>query len=565
MQQAAGITHRIKSILTFEKTFLLILVLAFLLRFLVLDLKLLHHDEAIHSWFCYELLTKGAWQYDPSYHGPLLYFVTTAVFALLGPSDWTARLLPSLAGFLIIPLVYCIHRLGYISKNQTLLAALFIAISPDMVYFSRFLRHDIFMLFFTMLFVVAVLYWFERGTTRFAVLAAVAAGGALCCKEEMPVIMIIFFVFFAFAAWQKRLILPENWKADLLLFCVIVAAIMSVLYSAFFFHPDTLIGRNFSVTGQGLNFEMNTTGWYRAIEHWTAMHNQQRLGGPLYFYLPLFLLYELPIFILGIIATLQFVTAGLRPVLLYRKVKNWVRERRFTLSTGELAAVSAEQLRDGRTRDRKSEEFFRFCIVWMLGTMAFYAYVGEKVPWLIIAQLLPLCFVAVYRLSWQKTAFALAGCMFLVVMTWHVAFVPADINEPIVQVQNSEEMREVMALMDASDHVVIASKDYWPIPWYYRGSRWDRIQFYGNLVDRDTLTQNSPGVIILHDTESYPAIDGYTRKTYKLSYWFSFYDNENRLPEYYIRRDGKMGSINIDVFTPARSSGADLYPVPLSP
>jgi hypothetical protein len=131
-----------------------------------------------------------------------------------------------------------------------------------------------------------------------------------------------------------------------------------------------------------------------------------------------------------------------------------------------------------------------------------------------------------------------------------VAFVPADINEPIIQVQNSEEMREVMGLMDNSSLIVIASKDYWPLPWYYRGSKWDKIQFYGSLTDVDTLTAKNPGVIILHDSESYPSIPGYEKTTYKLSYWFSFYDNEKRLAEYYLRRDGKMGSINIDVFTP---------------
>jgi uncharacterized protein (TIGR03663 family) len=311
VQQAAGFTHKIKSIFTFERIFFLILILAFILRFLLLDLKLLHHDEAIHSWFCYELLTKGAWQYDPSYHGPFLYFVTTGIFALLGPSDLVARLLPSLFGFAIIPLVYCIHRIGYINKNQTLLAALLIAISPDMVYFSRFLRHDIFMLFFTMLLFVAILYWFERGTTRFAVLAAIAAAGALCCKEEMPVILIVFILFFAFAVVKGRFTLPSQWKADLLLFLVLVLAIMSVLYTAFFFHPDTLIGRNFSIVAQGVHFEMNTTGWYQAIDHWVAMHNEQRLGGPMYFYIPLFLLYELPIFILALIGAVQFMAAGL--------------------------------------------------------------------------------------------------------------------------------------------------------------------------------------------------------------------------------------------------------------
>ncbi len=549
MQQAASLSSRIRSVFTFERTFLLILLLAFILRFAFLDLKLLHHDEAIHSWFSYELLTRGAWQYDPSYHGPFLYFVTAGMFGLIGPSDFAARILPSLFGFLIIPLVYCVHRIGYLTKNQTLLASLFLAISPDMIYFSRFLRHDIFMLFFTMLLVVAILYWFERQQTRFAVLAGVAAAGALCCKDEMPFIFLVIVLFFAFSAWRGTFTLPPRWRADLLLFALIIAGLMATLYSAFFFHPDTLIGQNFAVTLQGVHFEANTTGWYQAIEHWTAMHNQQRLGGPWFYYIPLYFLYELPIFILALIGTVQFMTAGLHPVRFAKRVKNWIRDRTYTLPAGDLAVAAAADLRARQGRDRKSEEFFRFCIVWMIATMAFYAYVGEKVPWLIIAQLLPMCLVATYRLNWQKTAFALAGCVFLIVMSWHVAFVPVDINEPIVQVQNSEDMRIVMAQMDKADRVVIASQDYWPLPWYFRGGKWSRVEFYGNKVPEDTLVQNNPDMIIMHDTESYDALPGYEKKTWKLSYWFSWYDNEHRLPEYYIRRDGKMGSINIDVFT----------------
>ena len=119
---------------------------------------------------------------------------------------------------------------------------------------------------------------------------------------------------------------------------------MSVLYSAFFFHTDTLIGQNFGITLQGVHFETNTTGWYRAIEHWTAMHNQQRLGGPMYFYIPLFLLYELPIFILALIGTVQFITAGLHPVRFMKRVKNWIRDRRFALPVRDLAAISRQQI-----------------------------------------------------------------------------------------------------------------------------------------------------------------------------------------------------------------------------
>jgi uncharacterized protein (TIGR03663 family) len=420
-----------------------------------------------------------------------------------------------------------------------------------------------------MLLLVAILYYFERGHTRFAVLAAVAAAGALCCKEEMPVIIIIFIFFFAYSVWKGRFILPLQWKADLTLCGILMIAILSVLYSAFFHHADTLVGQNFSIAMQGVHFEMNTTGWYQAIDHWTAMHNQQRLGGPVYYYLPLFLLYELPIFILALLGTLQFVTAGFHPFLFCMKVKNWFRERRFALPVNETVAVSLRQLRDRKEVNGKPEEFFRFCIVWMIGTMALYAFVGEKVPWLIIAQLLPMIFVATYRLTWQKTAFALAGCLFLMVMTWHVAFVPVDINEPIVQVQNSEDLREVMGLMDGTDLIVIASQHSWPFPWYYRGDRWIKnVMFYGDRADIATLTRNNPGVIILHDAESYPSIPGYQKKTCRLRYWFSFDDNEDRLPEYYLRRDGKMGSLNIDVFTPlpagsmiAGNRTVDRYPV----
>ncbi len=540
MQQAPGLMGKARQFFTFERVFLLIFASACIVRFWQLDLKLFHHDEAIHSWFSYNLLTTGTWVYDPSYHGPFLYYVTAGMFSLFGASDLVARLLPALFGLLLIPLVYCIYRLGYINKIQTLVASLFIAVSPDMVYFSRFLRHDIFMLFFTLLLLVAALYYLERRQTRFAIIAAIAMAGALCCKEEMPVILLIFASFFLFALWKGKLTLPAQWKKDLVLCAIIVIGILSVMYSAFGMHPETLIGQNFQIA---------TTGWYQAASHWLAMHEEQRLGGPWFFYLPLYLLYELPIFILAIIGTIQFILDDTTNLLFCKRVKNWLITRRFVLSTQELAVASLQQLKTSAKGFSKSDEFFRFCIYWMILSMAFYAYVGEKVPWLLIHQLLPMCFVAVYKLNWQKVLFALIGCAFLIFMTWHVAFIPADINEPIVQVQNSEDLREVMHLMDASSSVVIASKDYWPLPWYYRGDRWNKIKFYGDVEDEATLTKNHPGVIILHDTESYSSLPGYDKTTYKLSYWFSFYDNENRLLDYYMHRDGKMGSINIDVFT----------------
>jgi hypothetical protein len=103
--------------------------------------------------------------------------------------------------------------------------------------------------------------------------------------------------------------------------------------------------------------------------------------------------------------------------------------------------------------------------------------------------------------------------------------------------------------------VVIASREYWPLPWYFRGNRWDRIEFYRSMKDFDTLMQKKPDVIIFSDTESYPSIPGYQKRHYRHYYWFSLSDNLDRLPAYYLLRDGKTGSTGFDVFTRERVPG----------
>jgi len=506
-------------LLTFERAFIIIFLLALLLRFVFLDLKLFHHDEAIHAWFSFRLLSEGIYQYSPVYHGPLLYYVTAGVFALLGDSDLTARLVPALLGTLLIPLTYVIHRLGYLTKPQTLLAALFIAISPDMVYFSRFLRNDIFIIFLTLALLVCLLLYIERGQLRYALLAGLVSGLGIACKENMPIILLIFAVYLLYLIISGRWELPGTWKRDFILAMMLVGGIVTVLYSSFGMHP-----------------EMATDWWLRAIEHWTAMHQEQRLGGPPYIYVLLFMLYELPILLLALFATGQF--------LLKRK-------RITTPTFPEIVAKSLAQLRSITVRKiDRNHEFTRFCIFWMLASMLVYAYIGEKVPWLILHQLLPMIFVSVYLLSKKKAVIAVAGSVFLIVICMHLVFTPADINEPIVQVQNSEELRETMALIDASDNVAIATTGYWPLPWYYRGDRGSKLSYLTNKWEEpDFFSDGRYDLIITHDTESFDNLTGYQKRTFRASYWFSYYDNKDRLIQYYFMRDGPAGSVNWDIFS----------------
>lgn len=530
----AGVRSRIRDWCSFRNLFLLIFILGIFLRFFALDLKLFHHDEAIHAWFSYRLMTEGVYAYEPMYHGPFLYYVTAGMFTLFGDTDFIARILPALFGVAIIPLIYWIYTLGYLDKRQTLVAALFIAISPQMVYFSRFLRHDIFQLFFTVLILAALLAYTEHDRLRYALLAGLAIGCGMTLKEDMPIFLVVLATFAIYLLLTKKIKLPETWLRDTIAIVVVALSVMVIFYSSF-----------------GAHFEIIETGWIRAYEHWASMHGMCRICGPWFFYILLFLLYEVPIFLLAVYGTAQFAIRHNPLPRLASSLKSRFGKKKRQAEGEECPDLSLRPPPLGQAVPwDKKEIFFLFCIYWMLVSLTAYAYIGEKVPWLIIHQLFPLILVSVYLMTPKKTLVALAGCLFLIIMTWHVALVPADINEPIVQVQNSEDMRIVMQLIDASDTVVIASENYWPLPWYYRGEVWNKkMKFYGKLVDNWTVYSSNPDMVITHDMSSYPSLDGYDMATYKLSYWFSIYDNEHRIPEYYFKRDGKLGSINIDVFT----------------
>jgi uncharacterized protein (TIGR03663 family) len=533
----AGLTDRLRGIFTFERTFLLLIAVTFFLRFFLLDLKLFHHDEAIHGWFSYRLLNEGIWTYDPSYHGPFLYYVTAGMFWLLGDGDLVGRMVPSLLGSLVVVLIYPLYRMGYLDRRQTLVGALFLALSPDLVYFSRFLRHDIFMLFFIMLLLVTILAYIETGSRWYGLGVALAIAGGMTCKEEFPVILLIFGCYFIYAAWKGRIRFPPRWRQDLALFTAVALGIIALFYSSLGEHPEIL-----------------TDAGIRAIGHWTEMHEQCRLCGPWYFYLLLFILYELPILILAIAGTLQFAMAQ-------TKLRGWSEDllrniRRRELSTERLLERLGVRPRTATMEEGKREEFFGFCIWWMVLSMAFYAVVNEKVPWLIIPQLLPAVFVALYRMTGTKAILSVLSVVFLVLATWHTSFVPADVNEPIVQVQNSEDLREVFLQIDSSRKTAIASENYWPLPWYYRGIMGENLSYYGKKVEEKTLYDNDFDLVIAYDQAGYPFLHGYEKRTVRLNYWFSLYDNENRLLEWYFRRDGKMGSMNFEVFTRVRPSGS---------
>ena len=57
-----------------------LVVVSLALHLWVLGDRSYHHDEAIHAHAAHVLLKNGSYEYDPTYHGPLLYYLTAVTF-----------------------------------------------------------------------------------------------------------------------------------------------------------------------------------------------------------------------------------------------------------------------------------------------------------------------------------------------------------------------------------------------------------------------------------------------------------------------------------------------------
>ncbi len=538
--KAASYTHFYHRLLQPESLFICILLATLVLRFAFLDLKLFHHDEAVHAWFAYQLLTKGTYIYDPVFHGPFLFYVTAGLFSIFGDSDLVARLLPAFLGTLLVALVYPLYRMGYLDGKQMLVAALFLALSPNMVYFSRFLRNDIFIAFFSLLLVVAALAYFNSGKLRYALVAGCAAALGMSSKENMPIILVIFGTYLIYCLWTRRLVFPKTWRRDILLAAALAGGVIALFYSAFGVHPEIVLK-----AGQ------------MAISHWTDMHGIQRLAGPWFFYLLLFILYEVPIILLAGMGLCGYIITDVRSQKRSspdQGIEGDVPGRPVSLSLVERLSSSLRRPDPGVIYDPKTE-FIRFSIWWMIASLAVYAYIGEKVPWLILHQLLPMIFVATYRLDRLKMVIVALGAVFLIGMTMHVAFTPADIAEPIVQVQNSEDLRLVMQWIDESDRVAIATDTIWPLNWYYRDAdSWSKITYFGGKSNKGSLMAGNFDLIITHDQDSYDNIPGFEKTTLKHSYWVTYHEVKGDLIRYYFTRQVEVGSKRYDLFRSGASS-----------
>ncbi len=180
----------------FEISFVLILIIAFFLRFFRLDLRILHHDEAInYISFIKPIIEKFQFTYYPdNFHGPLTYYLSSIIVAIFGKQIIFLRFTSALFGSLLVGLIYFLKN--HFGKSAVIICSLFLAISPTMIYFSRYLISFQIYIFFLLLSVIFFLKYLKNNKILFLILSSISLGLTFVTNEALYTFIFISASFF---------------------------------------------------------------------------------------------------------------------------------------------------------------------------------------------------------------------------------------------------------------------------------------------------------------------------------------------------------------------------------
>ncbi|MGB7294807.1 MAG: flippase activity-associated protein Agl23 [Candidatus Aminicenantales bacterium] len=489
-----------------------------------------HHDEANQALKFGALLEKGEYRYDRTdHHGPSLYYLTLPFARICGQSslaeldERTLRLVP--ASFGIGTILLLLLFVPMIGRKAVLWCTLGLAVSPVMVYFSRFYIQETLLLFFLAAAAASLWRYFLKPSWAWAAATGLFCGMMYATKETA----VIAFGSIAAAllltrltmgpgekeAVQKRKAgigkkerlaeeqgsgsdrrpgkLPSGFRwAHLVLGLGCTLLVSLLLFTSFFQNPrgffDSLISFRvyFVRAGEG------------------GFHVQ-----PWHYYLKM----------------LAFSKTGAGPV--------WSEAFILLLAlAGGVAAFRREPPADGYVFFRK------FILFFTLFSTAVYSLIPYKTPWNILPFyigfiLLAGCGAAVLLDSCRKnfcwaivSVLLAAGFLHLGLQARRSSFTePAEPRNPYVYAQTSPDLlklvhrvEDLAALHPDGDgmliKVVAGPYETWPLPWYLR--RFSRVGYW-----TDAAAAGGPGeaAVVVTNTEQAGRLESLLNESFLSEYY----------------------------------------------
>jgi uncharacterized protein (TIGR03663 family) len=451
---------------------LLVALVALALRLPRLANRPMHGDEAVNAVKFGRLLEEGFYRYDPhEYHGPILNYLTL-IPARLGSAEklaqvgeFTLRIVPVFFGILLVLMPLLLTR--GLGAGAVILAAAFTAVSPAMVFYSRYYIHEMLLVYFTFGVIICGYRYTQTKHIAWAILTGLFAGLAYTTKETciiafasiLPAVLLTVIVF-------RR---PEhncNSKPAAKIWHIIAAAataiIISVLfYSSFFTNPSGVLD---SVRAYG-------TYLNRAAESPLHIH-------PWYYYLKM----------------LIYSKYGAGPV--------WSEGLIIVL-----AAIGFVFAMKAKSSQNNNVQLLRFFAFYTLVVTVIYSAIGYKTPWSMLTFLHGMIILAaigataLMRLCpnlFSRTIFGLILTAAGIHLTWQAYQAnytfSSDQRNPYVYAHATTDVLEITERVEqiAQVHpagynmhieVICPNDDYWPLPWYLRRFTSTSIGWYSKVDD----------------------------------------------------------------------------------
>ncbi|HEY73950.1 MAG: hypothetical protein B6I35_13355 [Anaerolineaceae bacterium 4572_32.2] len=217
--------------LDWEKTlYLIIIVLALATRMWGLGDRVQSHDESIHTKYSWNLYAGHGFQHNPLMHGPFLFEATAFSYFLFGDNDFSARVPVALMGVALVAFPYLLRR--WLGRSGALITSFFLLISPSIAYYSRYIRHDIPVILFSLVVIYAIFSYLRDGRERWLYLMAAGVSLTFAAKEVAFIYNAIFgfFLVVMFAVQALGRDWPnEDWRPVFLIALALMAVGLLIL------------------------------------------------------------------------------------------------------------------------------------------------------------------------------------------------------------------------------------------------------------------------------------------------------------------------------------------------
>ena len=469
-------------------------ILALALRLPRLQQRPMHTDEAVHAIKFGELLEQGLYTYNPyEFHGPTLNYLTlipawlSSTKELIEASEFTLRIVPVFFGVLLVLLLLLI--IDGLGPSSTVYVAILTAISPAMVFYSRYYIQETLLVCFTFGAITCGYRYTQNKNIIWALLTGICLGLMHATKETCVIIfasMMLAILLTLCVRRQKTEVRGQKTEDKRQMFCLpssvirhrflchlivglSTGALISVLfYSSFFTNPNGILD----------SFRTYATYFDRATTDSLHFH-------PWYYYLKM-LIYSR-----------------------YAADPAWSEALIVCLAVVGFIVVVIRRMPYGRAKNLTNVDFnlLRFIAFYTLIMTVVYSAIRHKTPWCMLGFLHGMILLAgvgaaaLIKLTSNILARTIISLLLLTGgahLAWQAYLANyryyADPRNPYVyahttmdvftMVQRVEEIAEVHEDGNKMEiHFICPDEhDFWPFPWYLRS--FPNVGYWNTVTDR---------------------------------------------------------------------------------